>query len=257
MINLKLTASAVAGLLALTACSAHTQSTSGASYIARYDNYKADFAKADGAHGDVDADVMRIAQIEPQLEFPARIGLARIQWGQLQTIPADEAAIWQKMAEQIGPEMGDFIPVSPLIAEMVAEPRAPGRSSAANVIADVRRGAARQHLDYVLIYEVGTSKRERANDIAVADLTIIGMFVLPTRGVEVEASASAILLDVRNGYPYATLTGHAEENGHARVIDTSSRLVELAETAEARAVADLADAADEAFDQLVQAAAAS
>jgi len=253
MTHLKLIAGELVSAVALSACSAHMQTTSGVEYMARYDDYQASFAQPDGVYGDVDADVMRIAQIEPQLQFPARIGLARIQWGNLQTIPADEAAIWQELAEEIGPEMGQFVPVSPLIAEMVAMPSDPGRSSTANLIADIRRGAARQHLDYVMIYEVGTSKRERANDIAVADLTIIGMFVLPTRGVEVEASASAILLDVRNGYPYATLTGHAEEDDHARVVDTSSRLNELAETAEAHAVADLAQAADEAFEHLVAA----
>lgn len=252
MKTIAFTVAASAALLTLSACSGTIQSTSGASYIAGYDRYQGSYAGQNGQPGDIDEDVRRIAAIEPNLEFPARIGLARIEHGHLQTLPADEAAIWQALAEEIGPELGEFVPVSPLIAEMVAEPRDPEASMAANVIADIRRGAARQHLDYVLVYEVAATRRERANDIAVADLTIIGMFVLPTRGVEVEASASALLLDVRNGYPYASLTGHAEESAHARVVDARSRLHELAESAQARAVADLAESAEAAFQELAE-----
>ena len=76
----------------LGACSSHLQGTSGTSYLGRYDrlDYAAANAAATGsAAADVDADVRRIASIEPRLEFPARIGLARVGYGGLTAIPGD------------------------------------------------------------------------------------------------------------------------------------------------------------------------
>ena len=231
-------------VLMLGACSSHLQSTSGTSYLARYDRLGYDAAgPAPGENGDmvnVDADVRRIASVEPRLEFPARIGLARVSYQGLTAIPGDEAMIWQETLEDIGEAYGEFVPVSPLIASMVAGPAPANGDRTAAIIADIRRGAARQHLDYVFVYEVGSSSREKSNAVSLADLTIVGMFVLPTRNVEVEASASGLLLDVRNGYPYATLTGHAEKSSLSRVVSSQSTRRDLADTAEERAVADLA-----------------
>ncbi len=233
---LKLTITALA-LVGLGACSATLQTSSGADYLARYD---ASHEIANGAPTDVDEDVRRIAAIEPNLVFPARIGLARIERGSLTALPADEAQIWQDLVVEMGDQYGEFVPVSPLIASMVGEPAAPGMDRAAAVISNIRRGAARQHLDYVVAYEVGSSRQQKANALALADLTIIGMFVLPSRTVEVEATASALMLDVRTGYPYATLTTHADKSGSSRAISEWSTSLAYADTAEERAVAKLA-----------------
>lgn len=237
----------LATLLIVGACSTTLQTSSGSDYLARYD---ASHEIANGAPTDVDDDVRRIAAIEPNLIFPARIGLARIQNGALTALPADEARIWQDLIDQMGTQYGAFVPVSPLIASMVGEPAAPGMDRAAAVIANVRRGAARQHLDYVVTYEVGSSRQQKANALALADLTIIGMFVLPSRTVEVEATASAIMLDVRTGYPYATLTTHADKSGVSRVVSDQSTSMKYADTAEERAVAKLAQEFGAAMDDL-------
>ncbi|MEL6828101.1 MAG: hypothetical protein AAFN91_17775 [Pseudomonadota bacterium] len=236
MKHLKIVVSAAA-LIGVAACGTSLQTTSGADYLARYD---ASHEIANGMPTDVDEDVRRIAAVEPNLIFPARIGLARIHKGKLTALPADEARIWQDLAEETDEAFGEFVPVSPLIAAMVSEPRVEGTSRAAAIIADIRRGAARQHLDYVVTYEVGSSREEKANALALADLTIIGMFVLPSRTVEVEATASALMLDVRTGYPYATLTTHAEKSGVSRAVSDQSTGRDYADTAEERAVAKLA-----------------
>ena len=225
-------------LIALGACSATLQTTSGADYLARYD---ASHEITNGTATDVDEDVRRIAAIEPTLAFPARIGLARIENGRLTALPADEARIWQETVDEMGDQYGALVPVSPLIASMVAEPAAPGMNRAAAVIANIRRGAARQHVDYVLAYEVGSSRTDRANALALADLTVIGMFVLPSRTIDVEATASGLMLDVRTGYPYATLTTHADKSGMSRAVSERSTTRAYADTAEERAVAKLAD----------------
>ncbi len=236
------TAAAIAVVLALGACTASLQTTSGADYLARYD---ASHEIANGVATDVDQDVRRIAAIEPNLVFPARI-----EHGSLTALPADEARIWQDLVEQMGPEHGEFVPVSPMIAAMVGETAAPGTNRAAAIIAHIRRGAARQHLDYVLTYEVGSSHQEKANALALADLTIIGMFVLPSRTIDVEATASGLMLDVRTGYPYATLTTHAEKSGVSRAVSEWSTSLEYADTAEERAVAKLAEEFGSAMDAL-------
>lgn len=224
-------------LASLGACSATLQSSSGADYLAGYD---ASHEIANGMATDVDQDVRRIAAIEPTLAFPARIGLARIEHGSITALPSDEARIWHDLVVEMGDQYGEFVPVSPLIASMVGEPAAPGMDRAAAVIANIRRGAARQHLDYVLTYEVGSSREEKANALALADLTIIGMFVLPSRTIEVDATASGLMIDVRTGYPYATLTTHADKSGVSRAISEWSTSLDYADTAEERAVAKLA-----------------
>ncbi len=240
-------ATSLAALIALGACSATMQTTSGSDYLARYNDSHASPA---GTYGDVDADVRRIASIEPTLEFPARIGLARIDRGRLSTIPGDEGKIWATVAQEIGPSYGEFIPISPMIASMVAEPAPVGLDHAGALISNIRRGAARQHVDYVVAYEVSSTTQNKANSLSLADLTIIGMFVLPTREIEVEATASALMLDVRTGYPYATLTAHAEKSGVSRVVSEWSTGIEYADTAEERAVANLAGEFQGAIEEL-------
>ena len=246
---------ASAALILVSACSAHVQTTSGADYLARYDSYA---TAGTVKPGNLDAEIREIAAVEPNLQFPARIGLARIEHGRLAGIPGAEGEAWGSLVAQLGPEFGTFAPVSPLIAAMVDNPEAPRTRYQDNyvqeLIADIRRGAARQHLDYVLVYEVSSNREERANGLALADLTVIGMFVLPSRDVEVDATASAILIDVRNGYPYATLTGFAEKGGLSRVVSARSTTNTLVEDAELRAVEALIDEAANAFEQLAIAA---
>ena len=246
--HIKLAAAALS-LIALTACETAIQTTSGADYLARYDSTH---NTASSASSSVDADIREIASIEPTLAFPARIGLARIKHGRLITVPTDESYIWQETVKNLGPLYGEFVPVSPLITSMVSEQRQEYESREKTLIENIRRGAARQHLDYVLVYEVGSSRREKANALALADLTIIGMFVLPSRSIEIEASASAILLDVRTGYPYATITSHAEKSGVSRAVSEYSTGQKLADTAEERAVLMLASDVESGMEELAK-----
>jgi hypothetical protein len=249
MRRLTLPLAAFSAALILSACQSSVQTSSGKDYLARYDG---SYAVAEGVAGsDVDADVRRIAAIEPNLKFPAKIGVARLgPRGTLIGMPAEELAIWGELADELGPNLGEFVPVSPMIANLVAAPRAERENPSAHAIGNIRRGAARQHIDYVLAYEVGSSGDRRANGIALADLTIIGMFVLPSRDVEVEASASGLLIDVRNGYPYATMTAHADKKGLSRAVSSWSKQSALQADAEQKAVLELADDVREAVTQL-------
>lgn len=222
-------------LLGVAACTSTIQTTSGADYLAAYEER---YTATPASGGSIDDEIKSIAAIEPQLQFPARIGLARISHGRLGAIPASELAIWGDAIETLGPEVGEFVPVSPLIASMVTDISHRQGDAAGKVIEDIRKGAARQHLDYVIAYEVTSFADTQQNGLSLADLTLIGLFVVPSRSIDVEASASAIMLDVRNGYPYATITGFAEKGGISTSSTQRSRRTELVHSAEDAALLD-------------------
>jgi hypothetical protein len=216
-------------ILLVSACAHTTQLTSGAEYLA-----------ATGPSGviDVDADIARIAGVEPNLRFPAQIGVARIVNGEL-TVPGKEEG--DLLADLVArhPEMGRFVPISPLIAEMVTGQNCKGCSDRRSVTTDIRRAAARQHLDHVLIYEIGARSSERDTPFALADVTLISGALLPTRKIKVEGIGQAILLDVRNGYPYGTAAATEDLSGLSRSFGTGRRSDALREKATARVAAAL------------------
>lgn len=238
----------------LVSCTYTTQLSSGADYLERYNA-----APAYTTNSKLDRDVRNIASIEPNLVFPARIGLARIEQGQLTTIPIQDAQHWTNLAERIGPSYGEMVPISPLIASMV-DPTQIGQSGTHDLIGHIRKGAARQHVDYVLIYEVTDISKARSNALRLTDLTVLGLFVMPSRKVDIDATASAILIDVRNGYPYGTATAFAEKSALVTAAGTRSLTSKLSDTAKIQAVKSLTtdieemmqDLKDEAYAQLVQ-----
>lgn len=214
--------------LALTGCSYSTQTSSGADYLAGYQHpaYTGSSTPSAGSSSEkgdatshLDQQIREIANIEPALRFPARIGVARVERRQLTAVPPAELVYWGELAERLGPEFGEFAPVSPMIAAMVAPQQGARNTSPAELIADIRRGAARQHLDYVLVYELSGGFTTSDNLLSVADATILGYFILPSRSVRVHGTANAILLDVRNGYPYGTAAAAVDD---ARITRGSS-----------------------------------
>ena len=135
-------------------------------------------------------------------------------------------------------EFGEFVPVSPLVAEMVSTPH---KSHDKSVVDHIRRGAARQHLDYVIAYEVSDKAASNGNALRLADLTVLGLFVLPSRKLEAEATASAILLDVRNGYPYLTGSTFTDKSGLSTVVSRGDKKAKLRNAARQVAVAQIAE----------------
>ncbi len=179
----------------LAACTQAIQTTSGSDYIAA--------RHADGTSRPTDAEIRKIAAVEPSLRFPARIGVARVVNGQLTLPPAPEADLFANASDRLA-RYGSFVQVSPLIASMV-DGGAPGHGARpGDVVSHIRRAAARQHLDYVLIYEIGARSRSQDTPFALADVTLIGGMMLPTRNIKVQGVGQALFVDVRNGYPYGT-----------------------------------------------------
>ena len=151
--------------LLLAACSVDYQTTSGAAYLAQ---------------GEIDdPDQRRAAAYEPNLHFPARIGVVKLVYGQISTTPTTERAAF---ADTLAKVPGTITHLGPLDAEMFG----------INVNNwnrldqhDIRQLAASRHLDYVLIisYDPGQN------------------------------TAEALFMDVRNGYPYASAETAAQGQG--------------------------------------------
>ena len=236
--------------LLLSAC-ATTQYTSGADYNARTAALyqPAGLTTADAG---VDADITRIAAVEPELAFPARIGIAYLDGGRIAAIPPSHQPSWAPLSERIAGRFGEVVPISPLIAAMVGEGAPIGRPDASQTIANIRRGAARQHVDYVLVYEVQDTANTSGNALKAADWSILGLFMLPSREVEVQASASALLLDVRNGYPYGTASGLATKDGLATSYGANDKRRKLRGRATDAAVEALALDVDTMWTQLIE-----
>jgi hypothetical protein len=240
---------ATAAVLGLAGCDATTQTTSGESYLERYPTPTGSASVAT----DLDSMVAQVAAIEPQLRFPARIGLARIEGGRLINVPAAEGEHWLALRHALGPAFGEFVPLNLVVAEMaytgVGNPAA-GQGSLSEAIARIRLGAARQHLDAVLIYEVALESDVRRTGWSVIDWTIIGAYAAGTSRAHAGAYATALLVDVRNGYPYGTATAAAEDERSASTFGSEDRLARQRRSVTDRAVAELMPEVERVFLQL-------
>lgn len=223
-------------LLSVTGCY-ETQTTSGKQYLQGY---------AKPPQSELDKEVYDAANVEPNLKFPARIGLARIDNGSITAIPAEELSKWNELTEELGSEFGEFIPVSRLIATMVAPPKSKNnkwqQSSEERlneIIRSVRLGAARQHLDVFFMYEVYGTSKSYLNPASITNITIIGAYLAPGRSINVKGFASGLLLDVRNGYPYGTAESKVSDKELSTSINSYQNQMDLTENSKIAAAIKL------------------
>jgi hypothetical protein len=83
-------------------------------------------------------------------------------------------------------------------------------------------------MDYLLVFGGTMDSDAHATGLALADLTIVGAFVIPSRQIKAEARAAGALIDLRSGRVVVsasandqkTDTGSAvsEEQAHAKVL---------------------------------------
>ena len=250
---MKLTTCSLAfAIVLLAGCASTLQTTSGKDYLDKYASVPLGTSPAIGGDSfDIDAAVRQAAAVEPVLEFPARIGLVRINGGSgISDIPALEAEHWAELVESLGDGFGQFVPINPLVAQLVAPAVHHWQDGRMNVISQVRLAAARQHLDAVLMYEVNTSREIEKNAFAATDFSLITAFVLPSRKVKGQAVGTAVLIDVIQGYPYATMEARVEENKLSTAWNASSKGKEIAARLRAEVAAELASEAKEMFTEL-------
>lgn len=228
---------AAALALLLAGCGYDVQTTSGQAYLAGRPEWQTPQPTSARAMTPMDRAVREAASAEPLLRFPARLGLARLQGGRITPVPPEEADAWIALGQRLGPAYGEFLPINPLVAQLAAST---GESRVARSPIDMLRlGAARQHVDAVLIYEVVGSSRDRATPFSALDLTIVGAFLVPSRVVAGEATAYAMLVDVRNGYPYGNAMAQGRNSGIATLGQSWDAVREARTTASAEAVQNL------------------
>jgi hypothetical protein len=194
--------------LLISACDRQIQTTSGADYLARHQETATGQDK-----GSFEQQLRQAAAVEPTLAFPARIGIARIDsdgngYARLTDIPQGEAEAWGKLQEKLGTGFGEFVPVSTMVANMVAGSVNSERGNdnrVGDAVNQIRLAAARQHLDAVFVYETYSKQSESENILSLGKVTILGGFILPSKQTEAQGFADGLLIDVLQGYPYATL----------------------------------------------------
>ena len=108
------------------------------------------------------------------------------------------------------------------------------------MIDTVRLAAARQHLDAVLIYEVDATADQKSNPLRFADWTVIGAFIVPSQDVKAIGVAQAMLIDVRNGYPYGQVTSTVDDKALTAVFYSGEAKAALSKKVEDAAVVKLA-----------------
>jgi len=140
--------------LTLAACNVDYQTTSGAAYLAA---------------GTIDDPYLAgTAAYEPNLHFPARIGVVKLVYNQITSTPSAERALFADTLSQVP---GEVVQLGVLDAQMSE------RENYYRVDrGKIRQLAVSRHLDYVLIisYDPGQN------------------------------TAEALFMDVRSGYPYAS-----------------------------------------------------
>jgi hypothetical protein len=144
----------LAAFIATTACAPDVMSSSGADYVARA--------------GITDPKIAEAAAHRPNLRFPARVGVVRLVYGQIKTPSAEERALFQ---QALPSGIGEVTLLGALDAQLAGLHRYQLDQH------EIRRLAARHHLDYALVIALDPGQN----------------------------SAQAAFLDVATGYPYTSI----------------------------------------------------
>ncbi|MGB0508173.1 MAG: hypothetical protein ACPGGK_18455 [Pikeienuella sp.] len=235
-----LTLITLAAVTSLSACGGAAQYTSGAEYLQRWDNQVAMAPDPDPENpGMTMASALRqAAAVEFSFPVDAKIGLARLDRGRWIEVPLEEGELWAELAAD-APSSVKFGTVSPLIGAMTASEvgfncthtMAKRCTNALSTLNSIRLGAARQHYDIVIIYETGVRGKKENTGLAFVDLTILGGAILPTRRLKAAGVAKALVMDVRNGYSYATASTFTDLSALSASWGSDAREAELRQQA--------------------------
>lgn len=144
-----------------------------------------------------DADVLRVEQARPQLQFPIRLAVVppamfdyrdhRETEGQRKEIMA-----WGEKLRDAGIVSDLFIIPGILMNQTRSQ----------DYIKSIRVAAARLQADAVLIMRSSTDVDSYVNVLSVLDLTVVGMFVVPAHQKDALTIVEGMVIDNRNQYVY-------------------------------------------------------
>jgi len=159
-----------------------------------------------------DADVLRIEQARPQLQFPIRLAVVP-PWmfrryagatGEPKSTDGQRAEIvaWGEKLRQEG-VVSDLIIIPDILVTMT-----PSRSQ--GYVKDIRMAAARVQADAVLVLRSTTTVGSYVNPLCLLDVTIVGMFVAPGHDKDALTLVEGLVFDNRNQYVYMAGTGEGK-----------------------------------------------
>lgn len=189
-----------------------------------------------------DSSVVQVIDRKPLAGFPPSIAFVRVQapgytsettqsWGRGaysiitdRDIENEENVLADLRAKM--PKVKGFAPISRLLLpeEMHSD-------------LELREAAAALHADMVLIYTLDTSFR--VQDVA-APLSVITLGLSPNQVAHVTCTASAVLLDTRNGYVYGIAEATDQQNQLASAWTSDAAVDQTRRRVEGKAFAKLA-----------------
>jgi len=101
---------------------------------------------------------------------------------------------------------------------------------------ELRNAVAQLHADLILIYTLDTSFHK--SDVT-SPLDVVTLGFLPSKSAKVNCTASAVLLDTRNGYVYGVAEGAADHQQAANAWTSEAACESARKRAEAEAVEQL------------------
>jgi hypothetical protein len=191
-----------------------------------------------------DASVQRLLEKKPLVTFPAAMAVARVQAQDYSSYSA---------ARRGGPEMlhntysvvtvrdvekeEDFAALSklPQLAGVAGIKRILLENTL-NSDLELRNAAAKLHCNLLLCYTFDTTFTTETH-VAPLGLITLGMF--PNKDARVTCTASAVLMDVNNGYVYAVMETTAHNNQLANAWSSSEAIDQVRRKTERQAFEDL------------------
>ena len=140
---------------------------------------------------DVAFDVPSFADVEPDVVFPACVGIARIVDGAVTRIPIGEAAAWDAQFDLLGDAVGRKVDV--LMT---------GSADPAQAITDLRQDALAAGLNYAVIYELAYDEAPGEGPSAIELLRVFPTFEGERGDDPAPAAGAAVLMDVADGAMY-------------------------------------------------------
>jgi rhombotail lipoprotein len=160
-----------------------------------------------------DLDVLKIEQLRPQIQFPIRLAvvpparLSQRYWRESSAPTEGEREELLALGEKLKKEgvVSEFI----LIPEMLLDNSVDRHR--AGYFKSVRIAAARLRADAVLIMRSVTDVDAYVNPLAVLDLTIVGLYLIPGHHKDALTITEGMVIDNRNQFLY--FAGSAEGKG--------------------------------------------
>jgi hypothetical protein len=114
--------------------------------------------------------------------------------------------------------------------------------------ADLRNAAGALHADMLLVYTFDTTFR--TEDFA-SPLTVVTLGLFPGKTAKVTTTASAVLLDTRTGYIFATATGHSKQSQLANAWTSEAAADDARLRAEREALDEMLTSFEQTWPRLV------